>query len=140
MRYVFFLEGAVFVVAAYAVSTQGQLPLIIICSIACSVLFSGSYGTWRVVKFFHSSFQQVGLHWLGPTWAFLWRFLPLAGVMWFATRPLVPVARLGIHGVVCSTVGLYFLARFGVPMAFQQELLKRAPVQARGLLARLFGR
>jgi O-antigen/teichoic acid export membrane protein len=140
MRYVFFVEGAIFVVAAYMVSTQGELPLIIICSIACSVLFSGAYGTWRVIEFFHLSFAEVGSHWLGPTWAFLWRFLPLSCIVWFATRPLAPIARLAIHVVVCSTLGLYLLARFGVPTPFQQELLRRVPLPARGVLTRLFGR
>src|ERR1051325_1220332 len=57
MRYVYFVEGLVFVSAALLFAKWGGLPAIIVCSIVCSSLFSGAYGVWRISHHFKVSFS-----------------------------------------------------------------------------------
>src|ERR1041385_8094889 len=66
MRYVFFIEGLVFVTAAWFSAAFGGLPAVILCSLVCSILFSGAYGLWRVVHYFHLPLREVALEWQRP--------------------------------------------------------------------------
>ena len=66
MRYVYFVEGVVFVFLSLLVAREGGLPAIIACSIVCSTAFSGAYGVWRISRYFGFSFGEVALGWLRP--------------------------------------------------------------------------
>ena len=59
MRYVYFLEGLVFVGSALLTIQWGGLPALIICSIICSVVFSGAYTTWRISEYFQLEIREV---------------------------------------------------------------------------------
>ncbi len=139
MRFVFFVEGSVFVVAALIVAGIGQLPGIILCSIVCSLVFSCAYGTWRVMRMFDLGFREVAWRWLVPMWAFLLRFAPVAAVTWYLAHGLAILPRLAIHCLLCGTAGAYLLAKYGIPPAFQTELVNRMPKPAGRMLARVFG-
>ena len=66
MRYVYLLEGLVFVVAAVLTVRLGGLPAVIGCSVVCSTLFTYSYGVWRVTRYFQIPVSEVSFHWLAP--------------------------------------------------------------------------
>jgi len=54
LRWVYFVEGIVFVTLSLLVARRGGLPAIIACSIVCSILFSGAYGVRRISRYFNS--------------------------------------------------------------------------------------
>lgn len=138
MRYIYFIEGIVFVLAALLVAPIGGLPAIIGCSVICSTVFSGAYGVWRSSKQFDRSFREVGLVWMQPLLKVLGLFLPLAIVVGWATRNADPLLTLVVNGLGCGPVGLYLFLRFGISTAFQKELLTRAPNRINPLLRRIF--
>jgi O-antigen/teichoic acid export membrane protein len=139
LRYVYFMEGAVFVTLALLVSRRGGLPAIIACSIVCSAVFSGAYSTWRVSRYLDLSFSAV-VRWMRHAGVVLLGFAPPALLCWWATHGLEMLPRLAIASALAATWGLFVLLRFGVPPELQAEFQKRAPARVGPLLARIFGR
>ncbi len=139
MRYVYFLEGLVFVAGAVLTVRWGGLPAVIGCSVVCSTLFTYSYGVWRVTRYFQIPVREVSFHWLAPLGRVLLRFVPVALATWWGFRSIrQPVLHLAAHLMVCGPIGLYIFLRYGVPRSLQSELLTRAPRPLTLLLGRVF--
>jgi O-antigen/teichoic acid export membrane protein len=127
LRWVYFVEGIVFVTLSLLVARRGGLPAIIACSIVCSILFSGAYGVRRISRYFNFSLREVGLDWLRPMGRMLLLYLLLAALAWRALLPLSTLPRLGVNVLVSLVVGGFLFLRFGLPSDFQREILSRAP-------------
>lgn len=140
MRYVFFIEGAVYIVLAVLMVPVGGLPALIACSVFCSTLFSGMYGAWRVSRYFGCPFGEVAFRWLKHAGIVLLGFGLPALLCWWGTGRLEALPRLAIACALVSTLGLFMLLRFGVPADLQAELQKHAPARISLLLAKFFGR
>jgi O-antigen/teichoic acid export membrane protein len=127
LRFVYFVEGMVFVALSLLVARAGGLPAIIACSIVCSIVFSGAYGVWRISHYFKLSPREVAWGWLQPMLKVLLFYLPVAALVWWAPLPLTALPRLGIHLLVSLVVGGVLFLRFGLPSDFQREIISRAP-------------
>jgi O-antigen/teichoic acid export membrane protein len=138
MRYVYFVEGIVFVTLSFLVARWGGLPAIIGCSIICTTAFSCAYGIWRIGRFFEISFGEVALDWLRPMFKVLMFYLPAAGLTWWLLVPASGLTRLGVHALLAGSFGAYLFLCFGIPGSFQSELLRRVPARAVPFLKRIF--
>jgi O-antigen/teichoic acid export membrane protein len=139
MRYVFFVEGLVFVTAALFVARRGGLPAMILCSIVCSTVFSGAYGIWRISRYFSLPIREVALTWLAPMTRVLLLFTPVAVATWWASQHLEhPMSRLALNASIGGSVGLFLFLRYGLSLELQTELLQRAPKALNPVLRRLF--
>lgn len=139
MRYVYFIEGLVFVSAALLASGRGGLPAVIACSIVCSTLFSTAYCTWRVSRYFDLPLREVGLRWLAPMTRVLLLFGPVALAWWWGLEWVrEPAVRLSLNALLGSSLGFYLFLRYGLSSAFQRELLQRAPRRVNPVLRRVF--
>ena len=140
MRYVYFIEGLVFVSVALLVAKRGGLPAIIACSVVCSLLFSGAYGVWRISRYFGFPIRDVSFGWLAPMGRILAIFVPLAVVAWCGCRGIAqPLVRLSILALFSGSFGSCILLRYGLPVGFQRELIQRAPKCLDPYLRRLLG-
>ena len=137
MRYIYFLEGIVFVTLAFLTAGWGGLPAIIGCSILCTTCFTCAYGIWRVSRFFEISFNEVALVWLQPMFKVLICFLPAAGIVWWLFAPASNLTRLGINALLAASLGAYLFLRWGIPGAFQSEMLRRVPARMAFILRRI---
>jgi O-antigen/teichoic acid export membrane protein len=140
MRYIFFIEGAVYVVLAVLTVPAGGLPALILCSIFCSTLFSGAYCAWRASRYLGYPLGEVVCRWMKHAGNVFLGFAPLALLCWWGTSGWEALPRLVIVGALAATLGLFVLLRFGVPPEVQAEFHKRAPAKAGWLLVRIFGR
>jgi O-antigen/teichoic acid export membrane protein len=138
MRYVYFMEGMVFVTLSLLVARAGGLAAIIACSIVCSTVFSGAYCTWRVSHYFKLSLREVAWDWLQPMTRMLSVYLPLAMLAWWALMPLPEMVRLAANVIIAGSVGFGLFLRYGLSPAFQTEILARVPQRVHPLLRRLF--
>jgi O-antigen/teichoic acid export membrane protein len=139
MRYVYFIEGIIFVCSAFLTAKPFGLPGIISCSIICSSVFSCSYGVWRVSKYFDLSIREVALHWLAPMGRVLALFAPAACLAWWFFRALPqPIVRLSVFVLFSGSLGFYLFLRYGLSRTFQTELLQRAPKVVNPILRRVF--
>jgi len=127
MRYVYFLEGVVFVTLSVLVARPGGLPAIIACSVVCSTVFSGAYGIWRISRYFNLPLREVGWRWLRPMGKMLLFYIPLAGLTWWVSMPFAEIIRLGINTIFACTIGSYLFLRYGISPVFQTEILARVP-------------
>jgi O-antigen/teichoic acid export membrane protein len=140
MRYVYFVEGVVFISLSFLVAHRGGLPAIIACSVACNLTFSGAYCAWRIARYFKISLREVALDWLQPMFKVLLCYLPAAALTWLLLAPASLLTQLILHALLAGSLGFYLLLRFGVPGTFQDELLRRAPAGIIPLLKRMFHR
>ena len=139
MRYVFFVEGLVFVAAGLAIARWGGFPGIIVCSILCGLALSGPYNIARVSGYFGLSFRSVALETFAPISRVLLFFGPIAFLTWFLCRNISdPIVRLGVHVLVCAFAGFPLFLRHGLPPGIQKELLQRAPRYFNPILRRVF--
>jgi O-antigen/teichoic acid export membrane protein len=139
MRYVYFVEGLIFVTAGLLTAKSGGLSALIICSVVCSVFFSGAYGVWRISHYFQTSIKEVALLWIAPMGRLLLWFVPVAMVSWWGTSPIAaPTLRLAVHVLMCSSIGFYLFLRFGLPGSFQTEILQRSPKRISPFLRVIF--
>ena len=140
LRYIFFIEGTIYVVLAVLTVSRGGLPAVIASSILCSAVFSGWYSIWRISRYFGCPVGEVAFGWMRHAGIVLLGFAPPALLCWWATRGLAALPRLVIASTLIATCGLFVLLRFGVPADLQAEFQKRAPAKIGGLLAKIFGR
>jgi O-antigen/teichoic acid export membrane protein len=138
MRYVYFVEGLVFVALSFLVADWGGLAAIITCSVLCNLAFSGAYCAWRVARYFGLSLREVAWDWLRPMFQVLVFYLPAAGLAWWALSPLSGLTHLIVNASLAGSLGFYLFLRFGVPGPFQNELLRRAPARIVPFLKRAF--
>jgi O-antigen/teichoic acid export membrane protein len=140
MRYVFFIEGVVFFLAASLAVKLGGFPAILACSILCSLLFSGSYGIWRISRLFGLSWREVAFKWQLPLLKVLLFFVPIAILIWRLSDGLPPASRFAANLIVGGTVGAVLSLRYAFCSDLQRELLDHAPGFARSLLRRILVR
>ncbi len=139
MRYVYFVEGTVFVAGALGASKWAGMPAVILWSVLCSTAFSGAYGVWRISQYFNLSILEVGGRWLVPMGKVIIFFAPLALVVWLLSKPVNDFwVRLGVHAAFCGLFGTYFFLRYGLSNTFQLELIQRAPKGINPILRRVF--
>ena len=139
MRYIYFIEGLVFIALAYLAAPVLGLPGIIASSVFCSSVFSGAYGVWRITKYFGFTYSEVALGWLGPMGRLLLLFSPLAAlVALVGARLPEPWMTLAIKAVIGGGLGACLFLRFGLTPSLQRELLERAPRRFNSILRRAF--
>jgi len=135
MRYVFFLEGLLFVAAASLTAKTGGFLAIISCSIACSCLFSGAYGIWRASRYLGKTAGELVFGWQRLMGRTILLSVPVALGTWFLARQFEsPTLQLGIGTVTYGALGLGIFLRFGLPQNVRHELSHRAPLVFQPLL------
>jgi O-antigen/teichoic acid export membrane protein len=137
MRYIYFVEGIVFVTLAFLTARWGGLPSVIGNSLICSVVFSGAYGVWRMSNYLEFPIKEVAVDWMKPMARVLTWYLPIALLTWFAGMWLEGTVRLAVNVAVCGCLGLLLFLRYGLSNAFQRELIHRAPEKMNPILKRV---
>jgi hypothetical protein len=128
MRYVYFIEGLVFVALALMTAQAGGMLAIIVCSLICSCLFSGVYGVWRISDYFQVPWQEVIFRWSGLMLKTILFYIPMAGIVWLGGQLIpAPALRLAISAVAFGSMGTFIFLRYGLPRNFQHEISQRAP-------------
>ena len=159
MRYIYFVEGVVYVTAALLSAPWGGLPAVILCSVVCSTCFSGAYGIWRMSRYFEFPLREIALQWQAPLARVLAWFVPAALAWWLASERLMPglvdllsgtaisghqplfaawVVRLAASALFGGALGSYLFLRLGLPPSIQRELLQRVPRRVNPILRRVF--
>jgi O-antigen/teichoic acid export membrane protein len=127
MRYVYFSEGAVFVVLATLVGTRGGLSAIVVVSILCSLGFSYLRGLRHTISFLGLSMREITLDWLAPMGRIILFLVPVALLAGWAFRPLTTFPRLLAAGLPTGVYASFLLLRFGIPNNLKGDVVKHAP-------------
>jgi O-antigen/teichoic acid export membrane protein len=136
MRWIYFLEGAFFVVlASWQVQLSGIAGMILI-SLISSVIFSLLYGIYRVRKYFGFSLYQLALEWFLPGLKLSLIFIPGAMIVWWFLQPASLMIRFWLQTLFCFVFGGILFLRYGLPSDVQVEVLQRFQSS---FLKRIFG-
>ena len=138
MRYVYFIEGLVFLAVAQWCAQMGGMLAVIGCSIACNALFSGAYGVWRMHHYLKLAVREIGWDWLSLMFQTMLRCIPVAVVVWWLSSFLPqPHLRLLARAIIYGGLGFLIFLRYGLSPELQRELAARAPQWVSLLLRRV---
>lgn len=126
MRFVYFLEGGVFLAAALCLDGRGGFAGILLVSIVCTGAFSGFYGLKRAADFLAVPRGAV-LAWCRAIPAPLALLAGAAGAAWFAGRGAGPAARLSLLAGIVGAGGIAMALRVGMARDMRDKLLSRLP-------------
>jgi hypothetical protein len=127
LRYIYFIEGAAFVLSSVFLIKRWGIPGMLCCSIICGVLFSGLYLVWRISTYFDLPLRTVAFEWFKNMFSFTLLFAPLLGFVWFCFSSLNDSTRLTINILLSGIVGGMLFLKFGIPCAVRNEFLNRIP-------------
>jgi O-antigen/teichoic acid export membrane protein len=136
MRYIYFIEGIVFLGIGSFVAARVGFSGMLITSILSSLLFSCSYGIWRTMREFDLSVKEVAFHWIEPSIKLFASLSFLALLLYWLTRSFPPQVQLSLYVVLVGGIGGFLLLRLGLGRELQEEFRRRAPAP----VARIFGR
>lgn len=136
MRYVYFIEGAVFVVLASLGSEVGGMTAIIAASVVCTTLVSGLYGFFHTARYCQFPLREVVFGWQRPMVKLVLLLVPVALAVWWVSRAWSPIARFPVNAVLVGVTGAVLLLRYAVPPTMQIDILRSLPTRARVLFHR----
>lgn len=127
MRYVYFIEGAVFVVLASFGSQVGGMTAIIAASVLCTTFVSGLYGVFHTARYCRFPLREVAFSWQRPMVKVVLFLVPVAVTVWWISRPWSPIVRFPVNAALVGVVGGCWLLRYGVPPALQSDISRYLP-------------
>ncbi|MBI5775068.1 MAG: oligosaccharide flippase family protein [Verrucomicrobia bacterium] len=138
LRFIYLGEGVAFVTLAALVAAWGGMPVILLCSLGCSIVFSLAYGIHRTTRYFNVGWREAGGDWSLPLVKILAVLTPAAAVLGWALAAQADGLRLGVSGAVGGALGGLLFFRWGIPASLQREMVERAPRALQRPLQRLF--
>jgi O-antigen/teichoic acid export membrane protein len=139
LRYVFLLEGLVFVGLNVLLHRHTGMTGMLVLSILCTAAFSLPYGLWRTRKYFNLNAAELA-RWHRPIWRLAWRLIPVAIGMWWAVRGLPPIWQLAMNLGITGVWGAFVLLRYGLDESLQMDIAAKLPLRVRPFFTRLSAR
>ena len=134
MKYIYFIEGIVFVIVGSLVARVGGMTAIIATSIVCTSLFTLPYGIWRTRSYFSVSAREMPFAWVIPPLRLLLVLAPIGAAVWYSCAQLGLKTQL-IAGIpILGSVGTVLLLRLGIHRELKDEIRDRAPASWRPAL------
>jgi O-antigen/teichoic acid export membrane protein len=140
LRWIFFLEGILFVGLAVLTMPSGGLMAMVASSVAAGLMCSFPYSLWRTQQQFGLKWKEVLWEWSRPGLRLAAWVAPLAMVVWWLSRPWPAGAQLLVCGLTAVGVGGALLLRVGLEPQLRRELHERVPVTLRPMVGWLLGR
>lgn len=127
LKYVYLLEGIVFVGVTLVILPSTGLTGMLACSLAATVLFTWLVGSWRVAQLLDGRIKLLLWDWQLPLIRILTALVPC----WLAANWALSAApvwlRLVINGVSLVAVGTWISIRFALPRELSNELIAKLP-------------
>ena len=125
MRWIYFLQGAFFVVAGFLVAPRFGITGIIVSAIVAEILCIGIYGfRWGSGYLAVSAGEMLG-RWLGPAFKYLLALSCAAILIGLATTRLPTLAKLLVNAGTIGVAGLVMCWFLGLTNELRSELLTR---------------
>lgn len=136
MRYLLFVEGAVFIGLTLLLYRHGGITMMLAISIVCTGCLSLRYGLYRTCGYFGLSLRKL-LAWHRSGIIVLCWMLPVAAVVWRLTMTFPPLTQLIWFAGVLVPWGTFVLFRFGLDSTLQNEIIGKLPDSVRPAVRRL---
>jgi O-antigen/teichoic acid export membrane protein len=127
VKYVYFLEGLVFLGLASLVTRSWGFPGLIASSLVATAACSFSYGLHRTCRDFKLSRREMAVGWLGPAARLAALMAVLALVAWLGAARLPGLLALAALLATLGATGAWLFLRYGLDADLQQEAARRGP-------------
>jgi hypothetical protein len=127
LKYVFVIEGIVFVSVALAVLPSTGLTGMLACSLAATILFTWLVGSWRVAQLLDGRLKQLLWDWQLPLIWILAVMVPCWLVIEWTLRGASNWLQLVVNGSLLPVTGVWVSLRFALPPELTSELIARLP-------------
>jgi len=135
LKYIYFVEGVVFIASGYLASKMFGITGVLLASIVSGALFSGLYSVWRAGSILSLTQFDLGWKWFRRS-AFMAAVVLPFGIVAVVVAPHVtPWTSLILASGALLFVGGFALLRIGLPPEVVVEMLSRFPLPARKWLA-----
>ena len=135
MKYIYFIEGSVFLTVGTFIASRYGIAGLISISIMASLAFSCSYGIRLTMSEFKLTPGDVVFRWLKPPIRLLAFLGGIAFCAYWTARSLPAETQLVIYVGGVGTLAILLFARFGVPAELQRQILPRVPDKFRRVAA-----
>lgn len=122
MRWIYFLEGASFVLVSFYVAPYFGVSGIIATAILAEIAWIGIYGFRWSSRYLGVPVGEMLTGWLRPAFTYLLLMSLVAALTGWLTSQLPVLARLLVNAGVIGTSGLTLCWRFGLSAGLRQEL------------------
>lgn len=127
LKYIYLIEGVVFVVAATVLLPSTGMTGMLICSLVATILFTWLAATWRVAGLMGSLRKQLFWDWQLPLFWVVGLMVPCWLVIEWILRDAPDRLRLVASGSLLGAVGVYVSIRIALPYSLTSELLNKLP-------------
>lgn len=127
LKYVYLLEGMVFIGVALAILPTTGMTGMLVCSVLATTLFTYLSGVWRVAKISQLGWRPLLWDWQKPL---LWILLVMVPV-WLILAWVLPVVpnwlRLAVNAGILTAVGAWVALRYALPANLMIEVVEKLP-------------
>jgi O-antigen/teichoic acid export membrane protein len=134
LKYVFILEGIVFIAAGLFVLPSTGITGLLVCSVLATISFTWLSGVWRIAQISKMGWKRLVWDWQKPLIWLLLTMVPTWLVLdWFlhdATNGL----RLVGSGGILAAVGVWVAIHYALPSAIVVEITQKLPPSLQQLI------
>jgi O-antigen/teichoic acid export membrane protein len=127
LKYIYLLEGIVFIVVALIILKSNGMTGMLVCSLLATTLFTGLSGAWRVAKLSKLGWKPLLWNWQRPLICVLIVMIPV----WLAAEWILHDAsnwlRLAVNVGILTISGLWVAIRYALPLDFIDEITSKLP-------------
>jgi O-antigen/teichoic acid export membrane protein len=125
MKFIYFFEGAAFVILGLLLAPRFGFAGIIVSGIATDLLFSGIFGLRRTIHYMNIRFSEVFESWFKRPVIFFGISCVIAIGVWLVTRQLKAPVQLAADVVLFGIIVLLLLWQIGLPEHLRKEIMER---------------
>ena len=127
LKYIYLVEGIVFVGTALFILSYSGLTGMLVCSLAATILFTWATGVWRIGRLSGLGWKPLVWDWQMPALKMLAVLVPCGLALVWLLRGAPDWLQLGVNGSVLSVVGLWAALRFAVPADLVADVAQKLP-------------
>jgi O-antigen/teichoic acid export membrane protein len=127
LKYVYLLEGILFVSVAIVVLPSTGITGMLICSLVATMMFTWFSGMWRIAGLSEKGWIPFLWDWQLPLFKVVGVMVPCWLVMQWTLRGAPDWLRLLVNGSVLTFVGGWVSIRFALPRSLIAELVGELP-------------
>lgn len=131
LKYVYLLEGIVFIVVMLLFLRQGGTEFMLCCSIVCALALSWSNGLWRIGKLAGCGWKPLLWDWQVPLFRLLVIMVPSGVFIHWAAGNAPLWCQLALNCLLPGAIGAWALVRFALPQEVFAELASKLPAPLR---------
>ena len=137
LKYIFILEGIVFIAAALAVLPSTGITGMLVCSLLATTLFTWLSGVWRIAQISKMGWKPLVWDWQKPLIWILMVMVPVWLVLDWMLHDAATWLRLLVNGGLLTTAGVWVAIHCALPSGMVAEITEKLPSPLRQL-ARVF--